>query len=202
MPCRFPLIASVVCLLVACSTEHSMQSRAQSRREPPPPQREFRAAWVATVGNIDWPSKPALSTADQQQEIIEILKRAQQLKLNAISLQVRTACDALYDSKLEPWSEYLTGKQGKAPEPYYDPLKFWIDESHKRGIELHAWFNPFRAKVGAGRTGRADSHISNTHPELVKDYGKHLWLDPGKPEAQDHTFKVFMDVVERYDVDG
>jgi len=175
---------------------------AGSSTEPPPPHREFRAAWVATVGNIDWPSKPGLSTSEQQQEVIKILERAQKLNLNAIVLQVRTSCDALYDSKLEPWSQYLTGKQGQAPNPYYDPLQFWIDESHKRGIELHAWFNPFRAKVGAGRADRADNHISKTHPNLVKDYGKHLWLDPGQDEAEDHSFKVFMDVVERYDVDG
>ena len=122
-----------------------------ANNEPPPAAREFRAAWVATVGNIDWPSKPGLSTAQQQEEAVKILDRAKEINLNAIILQVRTTADALYDSKLEPWSFFLTGKQGQAPDPYYDPLKFWIDESHKRGMELHAWFNPYRTRYGGGK---------------------------------------------------
>src|SRR5690242_2570351 len=134
------MIKSVTFLLLLAST-----ALAAPRTEPPPPMREFRGAWVATVGNIDWPSGPGLSGEEQQREVIKILERATSLKLNAIVLQVRTSADALYESKLEPWSEYLTGKQGQSPG--YDPLKFWIDECHKRGIELHAWFNPFRAQV-------------------------------------------------------
>src|ERR1700753_3035019 len=98
---------------------------------PPPLAREFRGVWVATVANIDWPSKPGLSVAQQKIELISLLSRAQQLKLNAIVFQVRPACDAMYDSKLEPWSEYLTGTMGKAPEPFYDPLAFAIEETHK-----------------------------------------------------------------------
>jgi uncharacterized lipoprotein YddW (UPF0748 family) len=170
--------------------------------EPPPPVREFRAAWVATVGNIDWPSKPGLSTEEQQHEIIQILDRAQALNLNAIVLQVRTTADALYDSKLEPWSAFLTGTQGQAPEPYYDPLKFWIDQAHARGIALHAWFNPFRTRYAGSHVKPAPNHITRTHPELAKDYGSVGWMDPGEPAAQDHSFNVFMDVVERYDIDG
>ncbi len=164
--------------------------------------REFRAAWVATVGNIDWPSKAGLSTADQQREAIQILDRAREINLNAIILQVRTSADALYDSKLEPWSAFLTGTQGKVPDPYYDPLQFWIDQAHKRGIELHAWFNPFRTKYAGAKAAAADTHISKTHPEIVKSYGKMGWMDPGEPLAQEHSFRVFMDVVERYDVDA
>src|SRR5207248_3095073 len=147
-----------------------------------------------------WPSRPGLIAQEQQREVIDILERAKQLRMNAIVFQVRTSCDALYDSKLEPWSQYLTGKHAQPPEPYYDPLKFWIDECHKRGIELQAWFNPFRACVGASKEGLASTHIANTHPDLVTAYGHYLWLDPGAQAAQDHTFKVFMDVVERYDV--
>ena len=169
--------------------------------EPPPAPREFRAAWVATVGNIDWPTKPGLSTAEQQREVIQILDRAAEINLNAIILQVRTTADALYDSKYEPWSYYLTGKQGKAPDPYYDPLKFWIDEAHKRGIELHAWFNPFRTYVSSS-IERSNTHITKSHPELARDYGKMGWMDPGDPAAREHSFNVFMDVVDRYDVDG
>src|SRR5690348_5169573 len=100
---------------------------------PPEPQREFRAAWVATVNNIDWPSKPGLSTQEQQKELIAILDKCAALHLNAVVLQVRTSCDAFYPSKLEPWSEYLTGKQGQAPEPMYDPLQMWVEEAHRRG---------------------------------------------------------------------
>src|SRR5690242_8440815 len=136
---RFYLLVCCAALfLSACATTH--HAAMSSKNDPPAPKREFRAAWVATVGNIDWPSRPGLSTDDQKREVIDILDRAKQLRMNAIVFQVRTSCDALYDSRLEPWSSYLTGKQGQPPEPYYDPLKFWIDECHKRGLELHAWF--------------------------------------------------------------
>ena len=116
-----------------------------AQEAPPPVSREFRAVWVATVANIDWPSKPGLSTWDQQAELLAILNKAVALHMNAIVLQVRPATDALYSSSLEPWSEYLTGQMGRAPEPYYDPLAFAVEESHKRGLELHAWFNPYRS---------------------------------------------------------
>ena len=140
------LLASAVVL--GCAARPRGGSGGAESLIPPEPQREFRAAWVATVANIDWPSKPGLTSAQQQREIIAILDKAVDLKMNAIVLQVRTSCDAFYPSKLEPWSEYLTGTQGQPPAPYYDPLKMWIDEAHKRGIELHAWFNPYRAKIG------------------------------------------------------
>ncbi len=177
-------------------------TQSSSPDEPPPVAREFRAGWVATVGNIDWPSKPGLSTEDQQKEIIRIIDRAAEINLNALVLQVRTTADAFYDSKIEPWSGYLTGTQGKAPEPYYDPLKFWVDESHKRGIELHAWFNPYRTRVNAAKFDDAETHINKRRPDIAKSYGHYHWMDPGEPEAQEQSFRVFMDVVERYDVDG
>lgn len=173
-----------------------------NKEEPPPVMREFRAAWVATVANIDWPSKPGLSTEEQQKEILSTLDTAKRMNLNAIVLQVRTTGDAFYDSNLEPWSYYLTGQQGKAPEPFYDPLKFWIDESHRRGLELHAWLNPYRTRIAGSPVVESPTHLAKTHPELVKTYGKSAWMDPGEPAAQEHSFKVFMDVVERYDVDG
>src|SRR5215471_3144668 len=128
---------------------------------PPPVAREFRAAWVATVANIDWPSKPGLSTWDQQRELLAILDRADSLKLNAIILQVRPGADAFYDSPYEPWSEFLTGRQGRAPEPAWDPLAFAVEQAHKRGLELHAWFNPYRAAYNRD-TLKARSHISRT----------------------------------------
>jgi uncharacterized lipoprotein YddW (UPF0748 family) len=107
--------------------------------------------WIATVHNIDWPSSRSLTTAQAQQELIRILDAARDLGLNAVLFQVRPAGDALYDSQLEPWSDYLTGEQGRAPTPYWDPLQFAIDEAHARGLELHAWFNPFRAGFVAKR---------------------------------------------------
>src|SRR5437899_2811304 len=124
---------------------------------PPVLLREFRAAWVATVANIDWPSQKGLTTADQKAELMALLDRAVQLKLNAIIFQVRPACDAIYASPIEPWSEYLTGTMGKAPQPFYDPLAFAVDEAHKRGLELHAWFNPYRARLGPGASARSTS---------------------------------------------
>ncbi len=168
----------------------------------PPVTREFRGAWLATVANIDWPSKPGLSTAQQQAELVGILDKAVLLRLNAIVMQVRPACDALYDSKLEPWSEYLTGVQGQAPSPYYDPLTFAVEEAHKRGLELHAWFNPYRAKHPTCKSPLCAMHISKTQPAIVCTYGEHLWLDPGEKATQDHSLAVMMDVLKRYDIDG
>jgi len=131
-----------------------------------------------------------------------ILDRAAQLKLNAIIFQVRPACDALYASKLEPWSEYLTGAQGRAPQPWYDPLEFAVAEAHRRGLELHAWFNPYRALHPSAKGPLAASHVSETRPQLVRKYGRHLWLDPGERETQEYSLAVVMDVVRRYDIDG
>lgn len=168
----------------------------------PTVEREFRGVWVATVANIDWPSSRSLFTEQQKAELIAILEKARSLNLNAIVLQVRPACDALYESKLEPWSPFLTGTMGKAPEPYYDPLAFAVDECHKRGLELHAWFNPYRALHPAYKGPVSENHISKTKPHLVKRYGNYLWLNPTEKEVQDYTYNVIMDVVRRYDVDG
>jgi uncharacterized lipoprotein YddW (UPF0748 family) len=171
---------------------------------PPAPPREFRGAWIATVANLDWPSKPGLSVAEQKAELTALLDRAVQLKLNAVIFQVCPMADAVYASPLEPWSEFLTGTMGRAPQPFYDPLAFAIAEAHKRGLELHAWFNPFRAALPPtqAKSPVALDHISRTHPELVRRYGNQLWLDPGEPAARQHVLDVIMDVVRRYDVDG
>jgi uncharacterized lipoprotein YddW (UPF0748 family) len=169
---------------------------------PPKPPREFRGAWIATVANIDWPSKPGSSVTEQKAELIALLDHAVQLKLNAIIFQVRPSSDAMYASPIEPWSEYLTGTMGKAPTPFYDPLAFAVVEAHKRGLELHAWFNPFRARHFASKSPVALNHISRTHPELVRKFGDQLWFDPGEPAAREYALRVVMDVVQRYDVDG
>lgn len=164
--------------------------------------REFRAAWVATVSNINWPSKPGLPTEVQQQEAIALLDFLQQHHFNAVILQVRPQADALYKSGIEPWSYFLTGEQGKAPEPYYDPLQFWIDAAHDRGLELHVWLNPYRAHHKDGGT-ISDQSIIKTNPELVVYLKEgYWWMDPAQKETQDRTTRVIMDIVKRYDIDG
>ncbi len=189
------------CLFLGCNSP-SRRGDGEAADSPPPAPREFRAVWVATVSNIDWPSKPGLPTEEQQREALAILDKCKDLNLNAVILQVRPAADALYESKLEPWSYYLTGQQGKAPEPYYDPLKFWVDEAHKRGLELHAWFNPYRARHGGAKYATAAGHVSKSKPQIVRTFNNWEWLDPAEQGAQDQTYEVFLDVVRRYDVDG
>ncbi|CAN5278418.1 family 10 glycosylhydrolase [soil metagenome] len=176
---------------------------SMSPADIPGPMREFRGVWVATVANIDWPSKSNLTTQQQQDEMKAILDKVKSLNMNAVVFQVRPAADALYKSDLEPWSEYLTGTQGKAPEPYYDPLEMWCTEAHKRGIELHCWFNPYRAMHSGAKSQPADTSIVKTHPELAKKLETgYYWLDPAEPEVQKHSLAVIADVVKRYDVDG
>ena len=175
---------------------------AQAETQPPEIRREFRGIWVATVGNIDWPSRPGLSAWEQQAELIGILNRALALNMNAIVFQIRPAADALYSSKIEPWSESLAGQMGVPPQPSYDPLKFAIDEAHKRGLELHAWFNPYRARYARPASDISSTHIAVVRPGLVRTYGSYLWMDPGDPAVRNRTTEVIADVVKRYDVDG
>jgi len=171
-------------------------------RDMPAVEKEFRAVWVATVDNIDWPSRPGLSVSDQKSEMRDILDKARMMNLNAIVFQVRPAADALYASTLEPWSYYLTGENGEAPKPFYDPLAFAVEEAHRRGMELHAWFNPYRAYHPTAPDSLSGSHIRTKMPESVHTYGALQWMDPGSPQATEHSLAVIMDVVERYDIDG
>ncbi len=167
------------------------------------PKREFRAAWVATVVNLDWPSSPFLTTDQQKQELLEILDGLKETGINVVIFQIRSECDAMYQSSIEPWSFWLTGQQGKAPNPFYDPLEFAIEEAHKRGMELHAWFNPYRVVRSITGTYPASSnHVSVQHPEWVVTYGNIKVLNPGLPEVRDYISKVISDVVRRYDIDG
>jgi len=184
------------------STKPESQTEIEIPADIPKTEREFRAAWVATVANINWPSKPGLSTDIQQKEAIKLLDLLRRNNFNAVIFQVRPQCDALYKSELEPWSYYLTGVQGKAPEPFYDPLQFWVAEAHKRGIELHVWLNPYRAHHVSGGPV-SDSSVVKRHPELVvKLETGYWWLDPGNPGTQDHSLSVALDIVRRYDIDG
>ncbi|AFY99787.1 protein of unknown function DUF187 [Calothrix sp. PCC 6303] len=164
--------------------------------------REFRGAWVACVWNSDFPSQTGLTTQQQQAELLGIINKLQQLNFNALILQVRPEGDALYRSQLEPWSQWITGTQGKAPEPFYDPLEFAIAECRKRNIEVHAWFNPYRAKTSTKQGNLARPHIAVTNPDVVYEWGNQLWMDPGSKIVQDRAYNVIMDVVQRYDIDG
>jgi uncharacterized lipoprotein YddW (UPF0748 family) len=202
MTARALLVAVLHAALLATAVGAQTPSAADSLAGIPPIAREFRGVWVATVNNIDWPSSPGLPVCDQQAELIALLDRAVAIHLNAIILQVRPAADALYASKLEPWSEYLTGVQGRAPSPWYDPLAFAVKEAHARGLELHAWFNPYRARQARAKSPASASHISRTMPSLVKSYGPYLWMDPGEPAVRRQTLRVVLDVVRRYDIDG
>ncbi len=216
------LLFSWVSVAVAMN---SLAAPSSPRLGPPAVAREFRGVWVATVENIDWPSKPGLSSEQQKQEFIAILDKCVELNLNAVIFQIRSQADAIYDSKLEPWSEVLTGKMGEAPKPYYDPLAFAIEEAHKRGLQLHAWFNPYRVRISktksdkdaktdkeaksppgekgdVGAKNEAANHASVAHADMVRKYGKYQWYDPGDPRSEEAFIAVLTDVVKRYDIDG
>ena len=182
--------------------EPAAPASAAAAAPPAPllPTREWRAAWVATVANIDWPSKKGLSADAQQAEIRHLCELARRTGLNALILQVRPAADAIYASTLEPWSEVLTGTQGQ--HPGYDPLAVWLAEARLRGLELHAWINPYRARHSTARSAAAASHVSHTHTDWVRRYGDQLWIDPGEPAAAEHTIAVVRDLLSRYAVDG
>lgn len=162
---------------------------------------EFRGVWVATVANIDWPSKKGLNVSQLKKEAQEILNLQKELGMNSVILQVRPAGDAIYPSQLEPWSLYISGKQGNAPENKFDPLQYWIEEAHKRDLELHAWINPFRASLNIS-TPLHFSHPAKKHPEWTIQYGNKLNYNPGLPEVQQHLLTVIGDLLTRYDIDG
>ncbi|MGD1936786.1 MAG: family 10 glycosylhydrolase [Cyanophyceae cyanobacterium] len=164
--------------------------------------RELRGAWIASVWNLNWPSKQGMTGTAQKLELTTILDRLASLKFNAVFLQVRPEGDAFYKSNLEPWSRWLTGTQGRPPSPYYDPLEFAIAECRKRNMELHAWFNPFRARSSTNAPKGVAPHIEATMPDAVHTYGTQRWMDPGLRTVRDRTYEVIMDVVKRYDIDG
>lgn len=166
------------------------------------PKREMRAVWIATVNNIDWPSKSGLPTEDQQRELVELLEMAKTYHLNTIILQVRPATDAFYPSSLEPWSQWLTGTQGQAPNPLYDPLAFAIDECRKRGLDIHLWLNPYRAQMDTAKQSLAGTHPARIHPEWFVTYGRTRYFNPGLQQTRDHVTRVVADLVRRYDVDA
>jgi uncharacterized lipoprotein YddW (UPF0748 family) len=172
---------------------------------PPPVPREFRAAWATPIGDRgfrDWPSNPNMTPDEQRAELRTMLDNAAAARLNAVILHVRLAADALYPTTYAPWSVYLTGKSGVGPKPAYDPLAFAVEEAHARGLQLHAWFNPFRAMLPTFAGKAAASHVTRKHPEWIRTYGTEKWIDPGEPAARKHVLETILDVVKRYDVDG
>lgn len=166
------------------------------------PESEFRGVWIATVDNIDWPLRGMVSTEMQKAEYIRQLDMHKRNGMNAVIVQVRPAADAFYPSKYEPWSQWLTGIQGRAPYPYYDPLEFMIEEAHKRGMEFHAWLNPYRANFSIGHASIAQNHITRQHPEWFLSYGGKKYFDPSNKQAQDFVVNVAKDIVGRYKVDA
>jgi uncharacterized lipoprotein YddW (UPF0748 family) len=159
----------------------------------------MRAMWVATVSNLDFPSRQGLAAEAQQAELMALAETSARLGLNALVFQVRPEADALYESRLEPWSRFLTGRQGE--HPGFDPLAFLVETAHARGLEVHAWFNPYRASTS--RTAAlAEGHLARRVASAVHTWGSLLWLDPGVPEIRNHALAVVADVVDRYDVDG
>jgi len=160
---------------------------------------EFRGAWIATVHNINFPSAPGLSVDAQKAQMIRLLDVAKRCKLNAVMFQVRPESDALYPSKLEPWSRYLTGTQGASPG--YDPLAFFIAQAKKRGIEVHAWLNPYRGAANKSKE-LASNHIARRLSQFCYRIGTVLWMDPGAPAVQDHIVNVVRDLAQRYDLAG
>jgi len=166
------------------------------------PKPELRAVWIATITNIDYPDRPTINSDEQKEQFIKLLDMHQRNGMNAIVMQVRPATDAFYPSPFEPWSQWLTGVQGQAPVPYYDPLEFMITETHKRGMEFHAWMNPYRAVFNIYTSSVTPTHISNLHPEWFVTYGDKKYFDPGNKEVQQYVTNVVKDVVTRYPVDA
>ncbi|GAB2488345.1 glycoside hydrolase family 10 protein [Nocardiopsis aegyptia] len=206
--CRGALAAAVaLCLL---HTPHAAASAVAIPEEPAPrpcrvddqapPKRQLRAEWIAGVHNIDWPSEPGLSPAQQRAELTELYDQARDDGLNAVFVQIRPTADAFWPSPHEPWSEWLTGEQGR--DPGYDPLAFAVAEAHERNLEFHGWFNPYRVAMHDDPSRLAADHPARLHPDWVFDYGGRLYYDPGVPEVRAFVIEAMMDAVENYDLDG
>ncbi len=164
------------------------------------PKKDLRGAWVSTVSNIDWPSARTLSSAQQQAELIRILDTLNNTGINTVFLQIRPECDALYQSSIDPWSYWLTNAQGTAPSPLWDPLQFAVEQAHARGMELHAWINPYRAKQSTPTL--AANHVATLHPDWTFVSGSISLLNPGLPDVRSYLTNVIADVASRYNVDG
>ena len=166
------------------------------------PKNEFRAVWIATVVNIDWPKSSVDNVAKQKADFIEILDAYKKLNYNAVIVQIRSVGDAFYPSQYAPWSRFLTGKEGNAPKPYFDPLAWMITESHARGFEFHAWLNPYRATMDLNTAILSPQHDYFKHPEWMIKYGDKYYYNPALPEVSDRLIAVVDEVVRNYDIDA
>jgi uncharacterized lipoprotein YddW (UPF0748 family) len=201
------LLAVALCLGAVRARAFAQQvaPQAEPLAAPPPVPREFRAAWVTPIwdrGFKDWPSAPGLSPDSQRAELRALLDHAAAIGLNAVIFHVRLAGDALYYSPYAPWSAYLSGQSGQGPSPAYDPLEYAVREAHARGVQLHAWFNPFRAMLPLFAGHAASTHVTRQHPDWIVKYGTQTWIDPGNPAARKYVLETILDVVRRYDIDG
>lgn len=183
-------------LIFLCCFFAAAPSMADSKN---PANHPFRAAWVTTVANTDWPSSPYLNAQQQQEEFIELLDGLQALGFNAVIVQVHPLADAFWPSKTEPWSFYLTGQQGK--DPGYNPLAFMIEQTHKRNMEFHAWFNPYRVQH-LNKIPLAANHPANLHPKWLIQYDQRIYYNPALPQVRQHIVDVVREVVQNYDVDA
>jgi len=166
------------------------------------PTTEFRSLFLTTAFNVDWPNNPSNTVASQQQQMIDYLNHMSNTNMNAVVFQVRPAGDTIYFSTIEPWSRFLTGTQGTPPNPQWDPLQYIITEAHNRGIEVHAWLNPYRANTAGNWNGLASNHMANVYRQYAYPYNNLLWMDPGAQVVVDHLVRVIDDIVRRYNVDG
>ncbi len=166
------------------------------------PKNEFRGVWIATVVNIDWPKTAIDGVEKEKADYLEILEAYKKLNYNAVIVQIRSVGDSFYPSEFAPWSRFLTGKEGVAPNPYYDTLAWMIEEAHKRGFEFHAWLNPYRATFDLNKNLLSPNHDIFKHPEWMIEYAGKYYYDPALPEVQQHLTKVVKEVVDKYDIDA
>jgi uncharacterized lipoprotein YddW (UPF0748 family) len=194
------LVLLLVAFSLGAAAPVATAAPARCESNPATPKQELRAEWIASVTNIDWPSRTGLTADEQKAELIRWYDEAVALGLNAVVVQVRPTADAFWPSPLEPWSQWLTGTQGK--DPGYDPLKFAVEEAHKRNLEFHGWFNPYRISMNTDVNALAPTHPARVHPDWVVSYGGKLYYNPGIPEVQKFTIDAIMDAVRKYDIDA
>jgi uncharacterized lipoprotein YddW (UPF0748 family) len=210
LPYRFLILIGVsLCLFAACTTTKLNGQQVQIQQSSPMDNHkdhELRGVWVSTVLNLDWPSKPGLNANQQKNELEILFDSLEYAGFNAVFFQVRPESDAFYASDLEPWSHYLSGQQGEAPKPFYDPLSYAISLARERGMELHAWLNPFRTARAVNFYRLSDEHVVKKHPDWILTFRNgetsYSMLNPGIKEVRDYVSTVVADIVRRYDVDG
>jgi uncharacterized lipoprotein YddW (UPF0748 family) len=197
---RLLVLLLVAFSLGAAAPAATAAPASQCTPDPAAPKQQLRAEWIASVTNIDWPSRPGLTADQQKAELVRWYDEAVALNLNAVVVQIRPTADAFWPSALEPWSQWLTGAQGQ--DPGYDPLAFAVTEAHKRNLEFHGWFNPYRVSMNTDINALVPTHPARVHPDWVVAYGGKLYYNPGIPEVRKFTIDAIMDAVRKYDIDA